>query len=252
MYSVSVGIGGLVGSRPIWSYSFLSMLTRASRSLTIGIDVRLRRLTIRGSNSTTYKSRQSNWYSVKTTRSMMRRRTFAGNTRVFRRFCYRSAPLGQVNTQTLRAAEPLSRRGLDRGASWHFGLLCQHHQLVTWLNERTLSAARSKRCSSITCMLNCFGRAINPWAGSARYGTAKDDFKKMIQQLRDQKKGISTQLESLSADTWRRMKADVDATVARFERSCQDVTNKIESTQTKQRVEAASQEQSTTANTEAQ
>src|SRR5499427_11107189 len=32
MYSASVGIGGLVGSRPIWSYSFLSMLTRASRS----------------------------------------------------------------------------------------------------------------------------------------------------------------------------------------------------------------------------
>ena len=24
MYSASVGIGGLVGSRPIWSYSFLS------------------------------------------------------------------------------------------------------------------------------------------------------------------------------------------------------------------------------------
>src|SRR5262245_19089534 len=48
MYSASVGIGGLVGSRPIWSYSFLSMLTRASRSRTIGINVRLRRLTIRG------------------------------------------------------------------------------------------------------------------------------------------------------------------------------------------------------------
>src|SRR5262245_29867568 len=46
MYSASVGIGGLVGSRPIWSYSFLSMLTRASRSRTIGINVRLRRLTI--------------------------------------------------------------------------------------------------------------------------------------------------------------------------------------------------------------
>src|SRR5215468_814951 len=47
MYSASVGIGGLVGSRPIWSYSFLSMLTRASRSRTIGINVRLRRLTMR-------------------------------------------------------------------------------------------------------------------------------------------------------------------------------------------------------------
>src|SRR5262249_37436620 len=87
----------------------------------------------RGPNSTRYKSRQSSWYSVKTTRSMMRRRTaetrcsppewfsnsrkrfgscspplelkfkssklmllalsFAGNTRVFRRLCYRSAPV---------------------------------------------------------------------------------------------------------------------------------------------------------------
>src|SRR5262249_3750173 len=55
-----------VGSRPIWSYSFLSMLTRASRSRTIGINVRLRRLTIRGPNSTRYKSRQSSWYWVKT------------------------------------------------------------------------------------------------------------------------------------------------------------------------------------------
>src|SRR5262249_20877787 len=49
MYSASVGIGGLVGLRPIWSYSFLSMLTRASRSRMIGINVGLRRLTIRGS-----------------------------------------------------------------------------------------------------------------------------------------------------------------------------------------------------------
>src|SRR5262249_37244516 len=31
MYSASVGIGGFVGSRPMWSYSFASVLTRASR-----------------------------------------------------------------------------------------------------------------------------------------------------------------------------------------------------------------------------
>src|SRR5262249_25004185 len=72
MYSASVGIGGCVGSRPIWSYSFLSMVRRASRSWTIGINVRWHRLTI-GPNSTRYKSRQSSWYSVKTTRSMVRR-----------------------------------------------------------------------------------------------------------------------------------------------------------------------------------
>src|SRR5262249_44113444 len=84
---------------------------------------------------------------------------FRRNSCVFRRFCYRSAPLGQVNTQTLRAAEPLSRRGLDRGASCRFGLLCEHHQLVTWLNERTLSAPSSKRCSSITCIIELFSAA---------------------------------------------------------------------------------------------
>jgi len=67
-------------------YALLSKLFRnkfggvavASRSRTIGITVRLRRLTIRGPNSTRYKSRQSSWYSVKT-RSMMRRRTAETN-----------------------------------------------------------------------------------------------------------------------------------------------------------------------------
>src|SRR5215471_14545483 len=80
MYSASVGIGGSVGSRPIWSYSFVSVLPRASRSWTIGINVRLHRLTI-GPNSTRYKSTNSSWYSVKTTRSMRRRRT--AETRCF-------------------------------------------------------------------------------------------------------------------------------------------------------------------------
>src|SRR5215831_14862985 len=63
-------------------YALLSKLFRnnfggvpvASRSRTIGINVRWRRLRIRGPNSTRYKSRQSSRYSVKTTRSMMRRR----------------------------------------------------------------------------------------------------------------------------------------------------------------------------------
>src|SRR5262245_54337830 len=59
-------------------YALLSKLFRnnfggvpvASRSRTIGINVPWRRLRIRGPNSTRYKSRQSSWYSVKTTRSM--------------------------------------------------------------------------------------------------------------------------------------------------------------------------------------
>src|SRR5262245_43801972 len=54
---------------------------------------------------------------------------------------------------------PSRDRGLDRGASCRFGLLCEHHQLVTWLNVRTLLAARSKRCSSITCTIELFSAA---------------------------------------------------------------------------------------------
>src|SRR5262249_40014981 len=92
----------------------------------------------------------------KSSKLMLLALSFVGNTRVFRRFCYRSAPLGQVYTQTLRAAEPFLRRGFDRGASCRFGLLRKHHQLVTWLNVRTLFAARSKRCSSTTCIIELF------------------------------------------------------------------------------------------------
>src|SRR5262249_43116530 len=75
MYSASVGIGGLVGSRPIWSYSSSAFSREHRVRGRSESNVRLHRLTIRGPNSTRYKSRQSSWYWVKTTRSMRRRRT---------------------------------------------------------------------------------------------------------------------------------------------------------------------------------
>jgi TolA-binding protein len=64
-------------------------------------------------------------------------------------------------------------------------------------------------------------------------GTEKDDFKKMIQQLQDQKKRIATQLDSAknaSPGAWRVIKADVDSRLTKLERSYQDVSKKYELT----------------------
>src|SRR5262249_54029226 len=68
---------------------------------------------------------------------------------------------------------PSRDRGLDRGASCRFGLLCEHHQLVTWLNVRTLFAARSKRCSSITCIIELFSPAPRADSTSGRWGLGR-------------------------------------------------------------------------------
>jgi|SoiMetStandDraft_2_1073263.scaffolds.fasta_scaffold43671_3 septal ring factor EnvC (AmiA/AmiB activator) len=68
---------------------------------------------------------------------------------------------------------------------------------------------------------------------STMNGTEKDDFKKMIQQLRDQKKGIAAQLDSAknaSPGAWGVMKADVDSGLKKLERSYQDVSKKYELT----------------------
>src|SRR5262249_1305760 len=64
-------------------------------------------------------------------------------------------------------------------------------------------------------------------------GTAKDDFKNVIEQLRDQKKGIASQLDNVKKgdpDSWRRLKPDVDSAMTKLERSYQDVSKKLDST----------------------
>ena len=64
-------------------------------------------------------------------------------------------------------------------------------------------------------------------------GTAKDDFKNVIEQLRDQKKGITSQLDNLKnagPDSWRQLKPDVDLAMTKLERSYQDVAKKLDST----------------------
>jgi len=64
-------------------------------------------------------------------------------------------------------------------------------------------------------------------------GTAKDDLKNMVRQLRDQNKGIASQLDNVknaSPDAWPRAKADVDSAMAMLERSYQDISKKYEVT----------------------
>jgi uncharacterized protein YukE len=64
-------------------------------------------------------------------------------------------------------------------------------------------------------------------------GTAKDEFKSVIEQLRDQKKGIASQLDNVKnagPDSWRRLKPDVDSAMTKLERSYQDVSKKLDST----------------------
>jgi len=68
---------------------------------------------------------------------------------------------------------------------------------------------------------------------STMSGTEKDDFKKMIQQLRDQKKGIAAQLDNAknaSPGGWSVIKAEVGSGLAKLERSYQDVSKKYELT----------------------
>src|SRR5215470_18416382 len=70
-----------------------------------------------------------------------------------------SLPSARFTRRLFVQLNPSRDRGLDRGASCRFGLLCEHHQLVTWLNVRTLFAARSKRCSSTTCIIELVSAA---------------------------------------------------------------------------------------------
>jgi uncharacterized coiled-coil DUF342 family protein len=64
-------------------------------------------------------------------------------------------------------------------------------------------------------------------------GPDKDDVNNMVNQLRDQRKSISSQLDnvkSASPETWPQMKSNVDSQFAMLERSYQEVSKKLEST----------------------
>src|SRR5262245_28415810 len=94
---------------------------------------------------------------------------------------------------------------------------------------------REEYSKSIQAKLDEFDKKIDGLDArvSTMNGAEKDDFRKMIEQLRDQKKGIATQLGSAknaSPGAWGVIKADVDSGLKKLERSYQDVSKKYELT----------------------
>jgi hypothetical protein len=68
---------------------------------------------------------------------------------------------------------------------------------------------------------------------STMSGPAKDDFRSMIEQLQVQKKGVVSRLayvRDASPDAFTLIKEYVDSTLARVERSYQEVSKKLETT----------------------
>ena len=64
-------------------------------------------------------------------------------------------------------------------------------------------------------------------------GATKKDFDNEVQRLRDDRKAITTKLDRLedaTPDSWTRMKADVDSSVGKLERSYEDLSKKLEMT----------------------
>ena len=64
-------------------------------------------------------------------------------------------------------------------------------------------------------------------------GPDKDDVNNMVNQLRDQRKSIASQLDNVkdaSPETWPQMKSNVDSQFAMLERSYQELSKKLEST----------------------
>ena len=69
--------------------------------------------------------------------------------------------------------------------------------------------------------------------GSKMSGATKKDFDNEVQRLRDERKAVATKLDRLdnaTADSWTRMKADVDSSVGKLERSYEDLSRKYELT----------------------
>ena len=68
---------------------------------------------------------------------------------------------------------------------------------------------------------------------AAMSGPAKDDFRRMIEQLRIQKESIASRLvyvKSASPDAFSLIKADVDSAFVKLESTYQDVSKKLEAT----------------------
>ena len=105
----------------------------------------------------------------------------------------------------------------------------------TTANTQAQQRERDDYVKSMQAKLDEFDKNLDGLEarGSNLSGPAKDDLKNMVQQLRDQSKGIAAQLDnvkSASADAWPQMKADVDSQMSMLERSYQDISKKFEVT----------------------
>ena len=105
----------------------------------------------------------------------------------------------------------------------------------TKANTESQQREREEYAKSIQAKLDEYDKKLDGLDAqvSTMNGAEKDDFRKMIQQVRDQRKGIATQLDSAknaSARAWGVMKADVDSGLKKLERSYQDVSKKYELT----------------------
>ena len=104
-------------------------------------------------------------------------------------------------------------------------------------NENTKAQQREREdaVKSIEAKFNEYDKKFDDLEArlSTVSGTDKEDFRKMIQQLRDQKKDIAAQFDSAknaSPDAWRLIKPDIDSRLAKLERSYQDASKKYELT----------------------
>ena len=101
--------------------------------------------------------------------------------------------------------------------------------------EEAQQREREEYVKSIRAKLDGYDKKLDGLEAraSAMSGSAKDDFRNMIEQLRTQKKNIDSQLgyvKNASPDAFSLVKADIDSTLAKLESSYQDVSKKLEMT----------------------
>jgi len=98
-------------------------------------------------------------------------------------------------------------------------------------DEQAQQAEREAYVKSIQAKLDEYDKKLDVLEASASTlsGAQKDDFKKMIEQLRLQQKSIASRLnyvKNASPDAFSLIKADADSALAKLESSYQDVSSK--------------------------
>jgi len=98
-------------------------------------------------------------------------------------------------------------------------------------DEQAQQAEREAYVKSIQAKLDEYDKKLDVLEASASTlsGAQKDDFKKVIEQLRLQQKSIASRLnyvKNASPDAFSLIKADADSALAKLESSYQDVSSK--------------------------